>query len=151
MWLSYLKVLAANALALVRLKNRSSHQNWKQLLYMKPDQSIAVAASMASRASTRTWASLCQIAHPTFNVSLLFQPLLTDLIERNALQSSAIKRLELSKSRKCIRVAPSINLNLDVIIREMEYKEHTSYKTFYPFQNKHPIHWHLQSVKIIDI
>ena len=32
---------------------------------------------------------------------------------------------------------------------EMEYIEHTSYNIFYPFQNNHQIHWHLQSVKLL--
>ena len=31
----------------------------------------------------------------------------------------------------------------------MEYIEHSSYNTFSPFQNKHQIHWHLQSVKVL--
>ena len=38
---------------------------------------------------------------------------------------------------------------LDVAPREMEYIERTSFNTFYPFQNKHQIHWHLQSVKML--
>ena len=31
----------------------------------------------------------------------------------------------------------------------MEYKVHSYYNAFYPFQNKHQIHLHLQSVKIL--
>ena len=31
----------------------------------------------------------------------------------------------------------------------MEYIERPSYNTFYPFQNKHQIHQHLQSVKMV--
>ena len=30
--------------------------------------------------------------------------------------------------------------------RYVKYIECTSYNTFYPFQNKHQVHWHLQSV-----
>ena len=33
--------------------------------------------------------------------------------------------------------------------REMEYIEHSSYNTFYPFQNKLEIHQHLHSVKML--
>ena len=33
--------------------------------------------------------------------------------------------------------------------REMEYIEQASNNTFYPFQNTHQIHWHLQIVKIL--
>ena len=31
----------------------------------------------------------------------------------------------------------------------MENIESSSYNTFYPFQNEHPIHQHLQSVKML--
>ena len=31
----------------------------------------------------------------------------------------------------------------------MEYIECSSYNTCYPFQNKHQIHWHLESVKML--
>ena len=31
--------------------------------------------------------------------------------------------------------------------REIEYIERASYNTFYPFQNKHQIHQHLESVR----
>ena len=34
-------------------------------------------------------------------------------------------------------------------IREMEYIECSSYTTFYPFQNKHKIHQHIQSFKMV--
>ena len=34
-----------------------------------------------------------------------------------------------------------------VLYKEMEYIDCSSYNLFYPFQNKHKIHWHLQSVK----
>ena len=37
-----------------------------------------------------------------------------------------------------------------VLIREMEYIESSYYNTFYPFQNKHQIHWHLQSVNMLS-
>ena len=33
--------------------------------------------------------------------------------------------------------------------REMEFIERASYNTFYPFQNKHQTHQHLQSVKML--
>ena len=33
--------------------------------------------------------------------------------------------------------------------KEMEYIEGSYYNTFYPFQNKHQIHRHLQSVQIL--
>ena len=33
--------------------------------------------------------------------------------------------------------------------REMEYIEQASSNTFYPFQNKHKIHWHLQIAKML--
>ena len=32
---------------------------------------------------------------------------------------------------------------------EMEYEEYAFYNTFHPFQNKHQIHLHLQSVKVL--
>ena len=31
----------------------------------------------------------------------------------------------------------------------MEYKERSSYNTFYPFENKHQIHLHIQSVQML--
>ena len=33
--------------------------------------------------------------------------------------------------------------------REMEYLERSNYNTFFPFQNNHQIHWHLQSGKML--
>ena len=35
------------------------------------------------------------------------------------------------------------------LLREMEYIEPVSYNTLYPFQNKHQIHQHLQSVQML--
>ena len=42
----------------------------------------------------------------------------------------------------------SFQLGLWEQIGEMEYIEHASCNTFYPFQNKHQIHRHIQSVKV---
>ena len=39
--------------------------------------------------------------------------------------------------------------NERIIISEMEYIECSSYNTFYPFQNKHQIYQHVQTVKML--
>ena len=41
------------------------------------------------------------------------------------------------------------SLYLRLYSREMKYIEWAPYTTFYLFQNKHQIHWHQQSVKML--